>query len=283
MNNARSLLMEFPLILIIVLGMICTVHALEDGATFGPQATSGEPLWRLLSASDAVSTNLSKIEMALVDASLALSETGIDGPDAMAVLSNLTEADSAVIDCITIDTNGTVREVEPESFESVKGENLKWQEHVNDTLNTRLYSGFHFINAVEGLYAIDSEMPVFDKNGTFIGTVSLMFNNSQFFGRVLAPFQPGGNSKIWVSKADDGTILYETDPSQILLNKNSTMYRDYPELLEILDRMSTERTGYGTYEFLDQSHGETIRKGCYWITIPNEGTEMRIVLTLQLD
>jgi hypothetical protein len=85
-----------------------------------------------------------------------------------------------------------------------------------------------------------------------------------------------------VSKADDATILYETDPSQILLNKSSTMYQDYPELLGLFDRMSQERTGFGTYRFLDQSHGETIKKGCYWTTIPNEGTQMRIVLTQEL-
>ena len=191
----------------IILGTTITAWA-SEGSNFGPQTTSGEPLWRLLSASDAVNSNLSRLATALVDASLVLSETGIDGPAARAVLSNLTMVDTAVIDCITIDANGTVREVEPVSFESVKGTNLRRQKHVNDTINTRLYSGFHFIKAVEGLYAIDSEMPVFDKNGTFVGTVSIMFNNSQFFGRVLASFQPSGNSKIWVSKADEGTILY---------------------------------------------------------------------------
>jgi hypothetical protein len=281
-NAKRSLLMGFLSALLIISGTTSTVCA-SNGATFGPQTTSGEPLWSLLSASDAVNTNLSKIEEALVDASLALSETGIEGSAAKAVLLNLTNADPAVIDCITIDTDGTVHEVEPTSFESVKGENLKRQKQVNDTLNTRLYSGFHFIKAVEGFYAIDSEMPIFDMNGKFIGTVSLMFNNSQFFGRVLDPFQPGGDSKIWVSKADDGTILYETDSSQILLNKSSSMYQDYPELLDIFDRMSAKRTGYGTYEFLDQSHGETIKKGCYWSTIPNKGTEMRMALTLELD
>lgn len=279
-NIKRSLKMGFLLTIMITLVATCTACA-SDGATFGPQTTSGEPLWRLLSASDAVNSNFSRIEMALVDASLALSETGIGGPAARAVLSNLTMADGAVIDCITIDANGTVREVEPVSFESVKGENLKMQKHVNDTINTRLYWGFHFIEAVEGFSAIDSEMPVFDKNGTFMGTVSLMFNNSQFFGRVLAPFQPTGNSKIWVSKADEGTILYETDPTQLLLNKSSSMYQDYPELLKLFDRMSFERTGYGTYEFLDQSHGETIKKSCYWTTITNKGTEMRLVLTLE--
>ena len=214
---------------------------------------------------------------------IALSETGIDGPDAKEVLSRLVLADPSVIDCITIDPPGSVREVEPSSFESIKGENLKVQEHINETLNTRLYSGFHLIKAVEGVYAIDSEMPVFDRNGTFIGTVSFLFNNSQFFESVLASFQPGGNSKIWVIEADDATILYDTDPSQILLNESSPMYQNYPELLKLLDRMSTERTGYGTYEFLDQSHGEKIKKGCYWTTIPNQGTQMRIVLTLELQ
>ena len=254
-----------------------------DGITFGPQNASGEVLWRLVSASDAVSANLAKIETALMNASIALSETGIDGPEAKEVLSGLVLADPSVIDCITIDATGTVREVEPPSFESVKGVNLKSQDHINNTIETKLYSEFHLIKAVEGVYAIDSEMPVFDRNGTFIGTVSFMFNSSQFFEKVLSPFQPGGNSKIWVSKADDATILYDTDPSQILLNESSSIYQNYPELLELSDRMSVERTGYGTYEFLDQSHGEAIKKGCYWTTIPNQGTQMRIVLTLELQ
>jgi hypothetical protein len=254
-----------------------------DGITFGPQNASGEALWRLVSASDAVIANLTKIETALIDASIALSETGVDGPDANEVLSRLMLADPSAIDCITIDPTGAVREVEPSSFESVNGVNLKSQEHINYTINTRLYSGFYLIKAVEGVYAIDSEMPVLDRNGTFIGTVSFLFNNSQFFENVLSPFQPGGNSKIWVSKADDATILYDTDPSQILLNESSPVYQNYPELLELSDRMSVERTGYGTYEFLDQSHGEAIKKGCYWTTIPTHGTQMRIILTLELQ
>jgi len=254
-----------------------------DGITFGPQNASGEVLWRLVSASDSVSANLAKIETALMDASIALSETGIDGPKAKEILSRLALVDPSVIDCITIDAAGTVREVEPPSFESVKRVNLKSQEHINNTINTKLYSGFHLIKAVEGVYAIDSEMPVFDRNGTFIGTVSFMFNNSHFFENVLSPFQPGGNSKIWVSKADDAMIIYDTDPSQILLNKSSPAYQNYPELLVLSDRMSVERTGYGTYQFLDQSHGEAIKKGCYWTTIPNQGTQMRIVLTLELQ
>jgi len=258
-------------------------HAALDSFAFRPQTVNGDTLWSLVSASDAVSANLTKVETALMNASIALSETGIDGPDAEQVLSRLVLADLSVIDCITIDPTGTVHEVEPSSFESVKGENLKAQAHINNTINTRLYSGFHFIKAVEGVCAIDSEMPVFDRNGTFIGTVSFMFNSSQFFESVLAPFQPGGNSKIWVSKADDATILYDTDHSQILLNESSPMYQNYPELLVLLDRMSTERTGYGTYEFLDQSHGKAIKKGCYWTTIPNQGTQMRLVLTLELQ
>jgi hypothetical protein len=197
-------------------------------------------------------------------------------------LANLALTDAAVIDCITIDANGTVSEVEPEEFESIKGENLIGQKHISDTINSKLFSGFHFIRAVENVYAMDSEMPVFSKDGKILGMVSLMFNQSQFFARVLAPFQPGGNSKIWVSKADDGTILFETDAAQIMLNKSSTLYQGYPDLLNLFDKMSVERSGYGGYEFLDQSHGQTIKNGCFWTTIPGKGTEMRIVLTLEI-
>jgi hypothetical protein len=269
------------MVLMIILGTSCTASASNE-ADFGPQTTGGEPLWRLLTASDAVNANLSRMETALVSASLALKETGIDGPAARAVLLNLTKADTSVIDCVTIDASGIVREVEPTSFKSVKGENLKGQSQVNDTISTGLYSGIHFINAVEGLQAVDSEMPVFDRNGTLIGTVSLLFNSSQFFGKILDPFQPAGNSNIWVSRADDATILFDPDPAQAFFNKSSSLYQDYPELLRLFDRMSFERTGYQTYEFLDEGHSETIKKGCYWTTIPNKGTEMRLVLTLEL-
>jgi hypothetical protein len=86
-----------------------------------------------------------------------------------------------------------------------------------------------------------------------------------------------------VTKADDATILYETDPIQILLNKNSAIFQAYPSILELADRMSMERTGYGTYEFLDVSHNKTIDKGSYWTTILNKGTEMRVIITLALD
>lgn len=269
------------LVLVAILAMSCTAYASND-IGFGPQTTGGEPLWRLLTASDAVNSNLSRMEAALVDASLALTETGIDGPAAKAVLLNLTGADPSVIDCVTIDSRGIVQEVQPESFHSVKGENLIDQNQVNDTINTGMYSGIHLINAVEGLQAIDSEMPVFDGNGILIGTVSLMFNSSQFFGNVLKPFQPSGNSNIWVSRADDATILFDTDTSQAFFNKSSSLYQDYPELLSLFDRMSLERTGYQTYDFLDEVHSKTIKKGCYWTAIPNRGTEMRLVLTLEI-
>lgn len=277
----NSLSIGSPLVLLAVLAMSCTACASND-VGFGPQTTGGEPLWRLLTASDAVNSNLSRIETALMDASLALTETGIDGPAANAVLLNLTRADPSVIDCVTIDSSGIVREVQPQSFDSIKGESLLGQSQVNDTIRTGMYSGIHLINAVEGLQAIDSEMPVFDGNGTLIGTVSLMFNSSQFFGNVLKPFQPSGNSNIWASRADDATILFDTDPSQAFFNKSSSLYQDYPELLSLFDRMSLERTGYQTYDFLDEAHSKTIKKGCYWTTIPNRGTEMRLVLTLEI-
>lgn len=281
MNDTNSLRTGSLLVLVAVLAISCAACA-SDGESFGPQTTGGEPLWRLLTASDALNANLSRMEAALVDASLALTETGIDGPAANAVLLNLTKADPSVIDCVTIDASGIVREVQPQSFESVKGENLMGQSQVNDTIRTGMYSGIHLINAVEGWQAIDSEMPVFDGNGTLIGTVSLMFNSSQFFGNVLKPFQPAGNSNIWVSRAEDAAILFDTDPSQALFNKSSSLYQDYPELLRLFDRMSLERTGYQTYDFLDEVHSRTIKKGCYWTAIPNRGMQMRLVLTLEI-
>lgn len=93
--------------------VVTTEQGALDNIAFSPQNTSGEDLWRLVCASDAVNANFTKIETALMDASIALSETGIDGPNAREILSRLMLTDSYAIDCVTIDSTGTVREVEP--------------------------------------------------------------------------------------------------------------------------------------------------------------------------
>ena len=44
-----------------------------------------------------------------------------------------------------------------------------------------------------------------------------------------------------------------------IAQQTSSIFQDYPDILSLIDRLSVERTGYGTYEFLDKN-GETIKK-----------------------
>ena len=95
--------------------------------------------------------------------------------------------------------------------------------------------------------------------------------------------QPGGKSKLWVMRAKDGMNLYDTDRSQIGLNLSSPIYQRFPETLNLGKMACQTRTGYGTYNFFDQAHDKVVKKGVYWTTLANQGDEMRLMLTIELE
>lgn len=242
----------------------------------------GELMWRYMQVNDAVNANLTKIYKNLTAACLSLSKTGLTGEDADHILNNLTHTDPSVIDCITIDINGTILAVEPEEYRNITGINLASQEHIHQLLATKLPTGFRSIMSVEGFYAIDCALPVFNEAGDFIGASTVMFNASKFFSRIIGPYQPGGGAKFWVMDTK-GVILYETDSSQIEMSMEDPIFEQFPVLLALSERTMAERSGYGTYEFFDESHQQIIKRGSYWTTTGNLGDEFRLILTVDLE
>jgi hypothetical protein len=95
--------------------------------------------------------------------------------------------------------------------------------------------------------------------------------------------QSGNKSKIGVMRAKDGMNLYDTDKSQIGSNLSSPIYKQFPEVLNLGKTACLTRTGYGTYSFFDQAHKKVIKKGVYWTTLANQGEEMRLMLTIELE
>lgn len=101
-----------------------------------------------------------------------------------------------MIDCITISPNGTILEVEPKDYQSIKGIDISNQEHIKELLVSKRPTGFHSIKSVEGIYAVDCDAPVFNESGEFIGAASIMINATKFFSQAVGPIQPGRQSQI---------------------------------------------------------------------------------------
>jgi hypothetical protein len=240
-------------------------------------------MWSYIQAADALNANLSRMDQSLVEASLALGRTGLEGSEAQQILRELTLTDPSIIDCATISTNGTILEIKPEEFQYVKGDNVGYQEQFKKIIASKNPAGFGMIKTLEGFYALLVSDPVFDENGQFIGVTGTLINSTEFFGSILAPRQPKEKAEFWVMGAKDGTVLYDTDKTQIGLKLTDIVFQQFSELQNLGKRVERERAGYGTYEFFDQDHKKTVKKSVYWTTLANRGDEIRLMLTQVLE
>jgi len=259
-----------------VLALLLPV-AIAGEAASDESFVGGEPVWNLVQAAEAVGGELLEIDRALLGASLALSETGIVGAEARRVLEELGGVGPWVVDCITIDLNGTILEVAPEEYRYVVGERIDDQEHIQELLATRRPAGLAYIISVEGIPAMDFASPVFDENGRLMGAVTVLVNATELFGEALAPHQPEGHAKIW-AMLPDGTIVYDVDGEQIGRNTFiDPLFAEFTQLLAVARKVEVERSGTGKYEI-----SGTARE-VLWTTVDHQGREVRLLLSLDVD
>ncbi|HPE63916.1 MAG TPA: cache domain-containing protein [Methanothrix sp.] len=235
---------------------------------------SWDLIWSFVLATDAVNANLSEIDRALLDASLTLTDAGVEGPEAQEVLDDLAGLGPWVVDCITVDLNGTIVEAMPEEYQYVAGTSIIDQEHIERLLSTRRPVGLAYIESVEGFYAMDFASPIFDEEGRLIGAVTVLVNSTELFGTILAPHQPEGSAKIW-AMMPDGTIISDPDSEQIGRNTfTDPLFQPFPDLLAVAGRVEMERSGTGRYEI----SGTT--RDVFWTTADYQGSEIRILLSV---
>ncbi len=247
------------------------------GEEAGPEGRADADLiWSLVQATDAVGANLAEIDRALLNASLALSDAGIEGAEALEVLDGLTELGPWVVDCITIDLNGTIVEVRPVEYQEVRGTSIKDQEHIGRLLFTRRPAGLAYIMSVEGFYAMDFASPIFDEDGRLIGAVTVLVNSTELFGMALAPYQPGGRAEIW-AMTPDGTVIYDSDAEEIGRNTFiDPLFQEFSDLLAVAERVKMERSGKGSYEIFGTA------RDVFWTTVDYQSEEIRLLLSVDV-
>jgi hypothetical protein len=247
-----------------------------------PPEVSRDTLWMFIQAGDALSSNLTRIDSALANVSSALSKTGLQGPKAQAILQNFSIVNPAQIDCVTVGLNGSILEIKPDEYSYVKGKDVVYQEHLKRLFATKRPVGMAYIKTVEGFYAVDFAAPVFDEKGCFIGATTTLINATKFMGRILVPYQPRSGGKIWVMRPADGLVLYDTDASQIGLSLDAPMFKQFPDLIALAERIRMNSTGYGSYKFYNDQHTQNVKKGVYWTTIYCQGGPIRLMLTVNM-
>ena len=77
----------------------------------------------------------------------------------------------------------------------------------------------------------------------------------------------------------DGLILYDPDPEEVGRNLfQDPLYKPYVQLLSLGERIASERSGSGVYEFLGPGLTDPVVKSASWATVGLHGTEWRLVV-----
>lgn len=228
-------------------------------------------------ASTSISKELVRIDSLLADAAEKLSAAGLSGKEAKDVLEGVCSPLPFSVDCITIDTQGVIVDVHPDTFESISGTNIGDQPQVRTMMmNHKPVMGDMFLS-VEGIEAVDTAFPIFGAEGDFIGSVSLLFRPDLLLRAIIEKTVAGTEVNIWVVDTN-GLLLYDIMDDHIGLNLfTAPLYQPFPSLHKIGRRIVNELEGKGTYSFFKPQTNETVTKEAIWKTVSLYGKEWRIV------
>lgn len=159
-----------------------------------------------------IAVEFARIDIELKRTAERLGAEGLAGYGARSALEDLYNAFAYAIDCTAVDASGIMVTVEPASYRHVEGSDISNQEQVKRLLDRRVPVSSGVFMTVEGIEAVDIEYPVTKPDGTFIGSVSLLFAPEKMLAGLLAV---GGNEADVIVTEPDGRILHHPDPARI--------------------------------------------------------------------
>lgn len=166
---------------------------------------------------------LDAIDQGLHAAAVRLEQGELAGEGARQVLEELHAGIPAAIDCVTIDTQGRIRELFPESYAGVLNRVVIDQPQVEQALRSSRPAMSGLFRSVEGIEAIDAEYPVLRAEQQTIGTVSLLFRPQELIARCTRP-ETRTDGIRFMAFTTDGTLLYRSD-STLALPDATTLER----------------------------------------------------------
>ncbi len=269
-----------PFVSIALLALLLSVNSLathDDSTDGGLSADSdNEMAFNLLQLQAEVQGSLNDQDSLVANAAEQLSSTGLEGEKAQAILHNLNN--SGFAEAVTISQQGTILAVEPSRYSSSEGANVSSQDvwiWFSKSKTPVLSQMYHL---VEGYDAISLIHPVLSLTGKFEGALSASMEPGEFLGAIITSNVKGTPYNAWVMQ-EDGLILYDVDPSQVgLMLFSDPLYQPYPSLLDIGRKMVAERSGMGSYYFLNKEHNQNVTKDVYWTTVGLHGNEWRLAI-----
>jgi len=222
----------------------------------------------------------SEVQDGLVEASeelargaALLGDVGLNGTEARVVMNDVLGNIAYGIDVVTIDVNGVIVASEPSAYHGAEGVDISGQEQVQRMITTRMPVMSQVFRMVEGFMASDLQMPIFDADGRFIGSLSITLDIEGMIRERAEALGLSSGFQITCLQ-DDGLEVYDTDEAQIGRNLfTDPAYANYTETLEFMHQMLGSNSGYGTYEYYDSLESENlVTKEVLWTDFGMHGT-----------
>lgn len=242
-------------------------------------AARGMACSSLMSLQASIQGELASVYENLTYASSELIIAGLDGTDAREVLGGILSNVTYGVDAVTIDATGTIIAAEPAAYQGSEGTDISDQPQVQAMMRHHLPVMSEVFVMVEGFTASDMEVPVFDGNGTFTGSVSVTLDMERLIqGKADLLGLPEGFQVTCLQ--DDGLEVYDTDADQIGRNLfTDPAYQNYTETLDFMRGMLQSSSGYGTYEYYQTLESrELVGKEVYWTSIGMHGASWTLLV-----
>ena len=198
--------------------------------------------------------------------------------DKTAILSSLTGNLPGVYEASILDKSGHIVAVSPDVYQSSIGTDVSEWPHIASLLTYPVPTVSRYVPTVEGKNAIIITYPIFSRQKTTTGFVSVLIDPTVFVNPDQIPgFIESGYSLMVIQP--DGTMIYETDQSQIGRSTwNDPVFQSSPTLLASAVHLQNARAGYDQYEFNQNSSDKSPVKHMVWTTIGLQGTPWRVVV-----
>ena len=238
--------------------------------------TDNEIASYLLQLQAAIQGSLSDQDALVADAAERLSVAGLEGEKAREILQNLN--DSGFSEAVTISQEGRILAAKPSQYSAAEGADIGSQKGWTPFLESKNPVLTQVFRLVEGYDAVTLVYPVLSPAGNFTGAVSASIKPAEFLRDIIEPRLNATPYSAWVMQKD-GLVIYDSDTTDIgSMLFQDPLYQQYPSLLEIGKKMVAERSGAGSYYFLNKEHDQNVTKDLYWTTVGLHGNEWRVAV-----
>ncbi|UUX93061.1 cache domain-containing protein [Methanoplanus endosymbiosus] len=229
-----------------------------------------------------VNSGLEAVKSDLKSGADAVAAFGPSSPETGKVISDYLVKHPYSISSLVFDENGIVVNAYPDNYRNLVGMDLGRKGIVAQAPDDRKPYLSSFFRMEEGFNALSQGYPVYDKDGSYPGSVDMTYKSQDFLGRYIKPVTDSTDFDVWVVQTD-GTEIYDTTPEEVGRNLLTDESYQSDDIQAFVRGVIDNRNGTGKYSFWDKEWANPVEKYALWDTAGIDGTEWRIVITWSKD